>query len=512
MNFININIGKLILIFFILVGLSNFDKYGISYDELEHRKIGRVTFDYIFSESKELLSLESRDHGPVFDVAFVIIEKVFRFEDSRNIYLAKHLFTHILFLISGYFCFLLIDFLYKDKLLASIGYLLIVLNPLLYAHSFFNPKDIPFLSMFLICLYLNVIASEKLRIKYFIILGVGVGLLIGIRIMGIILFLMIITFLIMSLLGEKYNQKSFKRMIMLILIFFLTTILTLYICWPFLWENPISNFIYAFNTMSKHPGWNFKVLFEGQFINSTEPKWNYIPVWFCITTPVFYLILGLSGIIILSYHIIKSPLKIFSNLNIRNNLFFALCFLSPVIIIIILKSNVFDGWRHLYFIYPAFVLLICSSLNMAFKSGFRNLFVVFTFLYFTYIISFMVKNNPFQHIYFNELTNTQTPEYIKSQFELDYWGTSYKQQLEFILKKDTSCKINIAVANSPGSMNRFILPIEDRKRLNFVKIEKAKYFITNYRWHPEDYLEFHQKKWHSIKVNNNTINEIYKLE
>ena len=123
----------------------------------------------------------------------------------------------------------------------------------------------------------------------------------------------------------------------------------------------------------------------------------------------------------------------------------------------------------------------------------------------------MFANIPFQHVYFNEFVDKNTPEYLRKRFELDYWGTSYKQSLEYILEEDNSLSIDIAVANLPGKINRFILPPEKQKRINIVDIKDAKYFITNYRWHPQDYTEIGKKKWYSIKVNNNTINAIYKI-
>ena len=125
----------------------------------------------------------------------------------------------------------------------------------------------------------------------------------------------------------------------------------------------------------------------------------------------------------------------------------------------------------------------------------------------------MIKNNPFQQVYSTELLSTKSSEYIRTHFELDYWGASYKQSLDYILKEDNSSLINVFVCNTNGGLNVNILPIENRKRINIVKtVQDAKYFITNYRWHPEDFTEYQNKKWHSFKVNNNTINEIFKLK
>jgi hypothetical protein len=68
------------------------------------------------------------------------------------------------------------------------------------------------------------------------------------------------------------------------------------------------------------------------------------------------------------------------------------------------------------------------------------------------------------------------------------------------------------VENIPGVTNLMILPVEERKRFRQVARYEAKYFITGYRWHPEDYNEYADFKFHSLVVDENTVNEIFKLK
>lgn len=123
----------------------------------------------------------------------------------------------------------------------------------------------------------------------------------------------------------------------------------------------------------------------------------------------------------------------------------------------------------------------------------------------------MINNHPFQHVYFNQFATFSHPEYIRKHFELDYWGTSYKQSLEYILKIDKSPTIDIHVENYPGIFNKYILPIAERNRINIVPEQEATYFITNYRWHPQDYDFPESQKVFSITVQKNTITQVYKI-
>ena len=99
---------------------------------------------------------------------------------------------------------------------------------------------------------------------------------------------------------------------------------------------------------------------------------------------------------------------------------------------------------------------------------------------------------------------------VKRKFELDYWGLSYKKALEYILTTDRSPEIKVCAANEPGIFNSLVFPAKERNRLIFVDTpEKAKYFVSNYRWHPEEYP--YKDEFYSIKVGNAKIMAVYKL-
>jgi hypothetical protein len=121
----------------------------------------------------------------------------------------------------------------------------------------------------------------------------------------------------------------------------------------------------------------------------------------------------------------------------------------------------------------------------------------------------MVKHHPFQNMYFNFLTGGI--QGAKFAFEMDYWGVSYRKALEFILKKDPREEIKLWVWNMPGVNNSWILPAEERKRLVYVKEnEGANYFLSNYRYHEEDYP--FSNKFYSIEIDGVKIMVVYKLD
>jgi len=505
LNILKKKLGLLLCISMCMIALISFTEYGISWDEEYQRKIGLVNYEYIFSDSKELLTFNERDYGVAFELPLILIEKALNLTDSRDIFFMRHLVTHLFFLIGCFFFFLLIDFLYKNKLLAAIGFFLIVLHPRIYGHSFFNSKDIPFLTMFMISMYFTVIAFKKRSVFNFIVLGLCVGLLVNIRIIGIMMFATILTLLFIDAIVKKELLKHTK----LAMIFVLSSAFILYATWPFLWIDPINNFILVLKNMSQFR-WDSILLFKGVFIKGTEIDWSYIPVWVSITTPIGYLLLGVLSSILLLFHFFKNPTSILYDSILRHNLTFLFYAFTPVVAVIVLHSVLYDGWRHLFFIYPPFIMLVVFWIDY-FKGKIKWASITLLVLFFTHSIFFMVKNHPFQHVYFNQFATFSHPEYIRKHFELDYWGTSYKQSLEYILKIDESPTIDIHVENYPGTFNKYILPIAERNRINIVPEQEATYFITNYRWHPQDYDFPESQKVFSITVQRNTITQVFKI-
>jgi hypothetical protein len=106
--------------------------------------------------------------------------------------------------------------------------------------------------------------------------------------------------------------------------------------------------------------------------------------------------------------------------------------LGPIIAIIALHSTLYNGWRHVYFIYPAFILIAINGLDFLIQKLKAPIarFVLFAVLVISCLSTslWMVVNHPLQNIYFNSFTKNWD-----ERFEVDYWGLSNKQALEKIL-------------------------------------------------------------------------------
>jgi hypothetical protein len=285
--------------------------------------------------------------------------------------------------------------------------------------------------------------------------------------------------------------------------------------WPYLWENPVRNFINAFGVMNRFPI-TYNVLYLGTFIKSTEVPWHYIPVWILITTPIIYTFFFLIGTCLAIQGMIKSGIKLYSNDRERQDLLFILLFVVPLAAVIVLNSALYDGWRHMYFIYAPFLLIAMTgaarllSLSEEARSGRERraalFIVVITALCIITTLYQTIRYHPFQNVYFNLLAGNNVGE----NFELDYWGLSFRQGLEYIVKSDKRSIIGLS-ANpiAPMINNSIFLEKQDIRRLNLADIHQADYFLTNYRWHPQPYQLANEV--YSISVDNQKIMSVFKL-
>ena len=531
LNFLKkINKQEIIVVFliytaFLGISIISFNDYGISVDEWELRILGFSNLKYvmnIFFENKSnnlnsILDIpELSDylgtHGAIFAMPMAFVEYLFNIDDSRTYYLLRHYSNHLIFLISTFFFYNIVKERFNNWIYGIFGVLFLFLSPRIFAESFYNHKDLIFLSFFIINLYYGIKFLKNINLVNASLFAFTTALSIDIRIMGII----IIPSILLPLLIK--NSKKIKKIIFpyITFYFFLLAIFTT-LFWPYLWDNPLINFLRVFQTLSSfpHEGYNF---YLGEYILASFSPWHYIPVWILITTPPLYLFLFLFGFFTFITKFLKQKnyLDIFNNQFETEDFIYLLLFLVPILLVIFLNSTLYNGWRHLYFIYPCMILFSINGIHLIKSKFFRNkkwsLEILITILLIQISLS-MTKNHPHQNVYFNFIAGTN----VEDKFEMDYWGLSNKQAYEIILKKDRNEVIKIGSAGPISLENSMkILERKKRERILITPNDNADYIIDNYiNWHgkykkkrykiPENF-----KKFDEIIVNKIKILTIYK--
>jgi len=163
----------------------------------------------------------------------------------------------------------------------------------------------------------------------------------------------------------EFKSTKIKNLLISLLMYMFLLVFFTILFWPILWEGPVYHFVQAFNEMRRYP-WNHPILYLGNYIKSTVLPFHYIPVWLIITTPIFYTFNFFIGLFATIKSLLKRPM-FYSNHQKRNDLIFLLWFFIPLVAVISLKSVLYDGWRHMYFIYPAFLLISLKGLLSLFE-------------------------------------------------------------------------------------------------------------------------------------------------
>jgi len=497
----NLSKPVIFFVFFLILGLLVFRDYGLSWDEPAQRKTGFIHLRHALKRDQLLSNYEDRDYGPAFEMGLTVIERVFNLKTNlRRLYLVRHLVTFLSFYSGLIFFYLLAKSFFKSSEIALLGCFFLVISPRIFGHSFYNSKDLPFLSFFIISVYTLRLFLDKKNLKSSLSHALACALLSSIRIAGLMVPLLTVFLFLWELTLEQKNKKNKK--IAPLLVFIFPTIFLTILFQPFLWQNPVNHLLEILQQMN-HFRWNQTVLYRGQFLRADNLPWHYLPVWIIITTPLLYLFLFLLG----SWRLMRLATKTKKRSWLKRDVFiFFLWFYLPLTGVILSKSVLYDGWRHLFFIYPAFLLIALQGAVFFIKKS--PYFLLLILLGLIEPLLFMIKYHPYQNVYFNRLAGRNMKQ-VKDNFELDYWGLSYRQALEYILEHDQDKEIKVAVANAPGRINADLL-VRGKERLVYVdQPEQAKYFLTNYRWHPQDYS--YQNEFYVIKVGGAKIMVVYKI-
>ena len=476
---------------FAIVGIAALDDYGVTYDETYQRQTTTTVANYTLGVSEDPPGGHDRYYGVAFEMPLLLAERALRLRDSRHIYLTRHLLTHLFFIAGGFACGMLVYRMVDSRWVALMAMLMFLLHPRLYAHSFFNPKDVPFAVTLIIALYLAHRAFCKDTIGAFLLCGIGVGLAINVRVFGLMLLPMILAARGLDL--WQTGREERKRILFTGAAFLAAALATVYIIHPYYWEN-LMRFVDGLRVLSQHPTL-VPNLFMGEIYMPAAVPWNFIPVWFVITAPPVALALGALGAAAVCWQTTTHPLAALRDRETRFRILLLGCVVMPVAVAIILQSNIYNGWRQMYFIWGPFCLLAAvglhhiANINMdgdIWKVGARlpvwvrggGLMRALAYgavgVGLITTLTAMSTLHPHQQVYFNALVDTETPGALAERYDMDYGRLARRQLLERLLARYPDEILR--VWPEPYSMR--ILPESDRERIVIADVREADFYLN----------------------------------
>ncbi|MCK5242795.1 hypothetical protein KAR34_10110 [bacterium] len=487
-----------VLLFFVvlfIVGLVIVKDYGLSIAEPTQRRYGEINWNYIFAGDQRLVTYKDNIYGPAFELFLFGAEKILHLKDTQHKYLLRHTLNFLLFFTAVWFFYLFCKHHFRHWGWGILGALLLILSPRIFAHAFFNSKDLPFLCLFIISMYTLQQYLDKKNWWWVIGHALSCALVVDIRVLGLLVPMFTSLLQGWDIYVVRQDRKQWimegSRLLVYGLLFFVLMILF----WPTLWKQPLANLVLALKEMSRFP-WLGEMLYLGKMVKSDALPWHYAPVWIFITTPILYSLGFILGLLVFTKELIKQPLWVLRNR--KMDVIFLLWFFLPLGAVILFRSVLYNGWRHLYFIYPAMLLIAIQGGKSAYLwlkskiSKQRISILTWTFIsllacYLMCVLLTMVRMHPNQHLFFQQ--GIGGIQGAHGKFALDYWGLTFYHGLQTLLAQEDAKMIKVYETDPVLADSARLLPRAARQRLVFIKeLDRAQYYLDNgFRALPADY-------------------------
>ena len=427
-------IAVLILLAVATVALATFRDYGLGWDDFTHAQMGDLLLAFYasgFEDRRALSFVNLYMYGGGFDMAAALLAKALPFElfETRRLLGAL---VGLVGLVATWRTARRIG----GPLAGLIALVLLATCPLYYGHMFFNPKDAPFAVAMAVLLCTLVRAFDEYprpSVICVLLVGLGFGLAVGTRVMGVLGALYAAAALALLIAIEARalgfagaSARSGRFMLRLapaaLLAYAVTGML-----WP--WAvleplNPLRALTY-FSTFFEKP---WRELFGGAQILVPDMPWSYLPTLLALKLPEIFTLLASGGVVLAAFCVAKPGLPP----NRRAALLLVLCAaLVPVLITLVTRPALYNGIRHFLFILPPLALLggfagswmlqwLAQRSRIAAAAG-----AVVIGAGCAIPVADMVRLHPYEYTHFNRISGGV--QAADGRYMLDYWGLSFKQ-------------------------------------------------------------------------------------
>jgi hypothetical protein len=496
-------------------------QYGESWDELKFYKYADLSLQayttWPTTGTVPEFGNTYDNYGPAYVMLVALGARALQFVLPWSISDLRHLLYFFTFL-AGIWAFYALAKRWLSQIAALGATVLLATQPLFWGHAFISPKDIPFLSFFLLSLLfglrlfdqprplsLNGLSPRSRRTLLVLtvlwlasvcVLFLGVGLIHGwldsmvraaaagtpnlvsrlasdihkvdpeiyvqryftLFIQARAFYFLLFTF-ILALLYRKLSPSTFhsllsilipaillglttsirilgplagilvtlyalrstgKKAIPALIVYAAVAFATLYATWPYLWPNPLGHLIESLRVMSQYP-WPGQALFNGTQYASTDIPRSYLPVLLGIqlTEPVW--VLFFVGLTVAVIGFVKK--RGYVELLVLTLVWFVL----PLAGFVISRTPLYDNFRQVFFILPPVFLMA----GLVFEKVKRQVWqIALIALVVLPGVSGIVRLHPYEYIYYNTFIGGEKGAFRR--FELDYWGTSYREAADWL--------------------------------------------------------------------------------
>jgi hypothetical protein len=206
-----------------------------------------------------------------------------------------------------------------------------------------------------------------------------------------------------------------------------------WIFWPWAYQHPLVAPFKATIELG-HFGWAGTVLFDGVSYPGRSLPADYVARWFWLTLPPVIMV-GLAASVLL--------LRVPERRDPALTLWGAIAF--PVLFVVGTRATLYDGVRHLLFVFPPLVILAAAGWIAAWRSARPLLQAAIAAAAAAGLIeplAFQVRNHPNQTVYIQPLAGGPAGAYAR--YDLDYWGNCLLEGLSYVNARDRGDRIVVS--------------------------------------------------------------------
>ena len=164
------------------------------------------------------------------------------------------------------------------------------------------------------------------------------------------------------------------------------------------------------------------------------------------------------------------------------SLFILLIFFVPIFFVITLNSTLYNGWRHLYFLYPSLIYFSISFLSYVCSHKKKLFYFISALILIQTIfnINFIYKSHPAQSTYFNFFLSKK---FIQNNFPIDYLGVANIKSIQKLMKFNENI-INVSSSSYTNLFNLRYSKNIDIKNINFtglLYVQLYSTYLNNFR-------------------------------
>jgi hypothetical protein len=435
-------IAVTVLVAIAIIAVLTFRDYGLGWDDYTHAEYGDLLLSLYgsgFSDQRAFSFVNLYMYGGGFDMLAGLAAKVL----PIDLFETRRLMGAVIGLVG-----LIMSWRLGRRVAGPVAGLLAVIllsiSPLYYGHMYMNPKDSPFaVAMVLVLLGLVNAFQEYPRPSpaTTAMTGVGLGLAIGTRVIGLIAIpyaIAVLAFVYaieIRRIGFKVASTRVGQFILMLLPALLLGYLVMGLVWPWSVLEPLNPLRAAeyFSHFFERP---WKEMFDGAAVLVPDMPRSYVPTLFALKEPEITLLLGLSGMAGAVLLVARGDVALGQRASL---LLMLLAATLPVALTIVTRPPMYNGIRHFVFVTPP--LAVLGGIAGAFvfdqitRYGRTAVAAVAAVLLAAVAApaTEMIRLHPYQYTQFNHLAGgVQAAE---ERYMLDYWGLAFKQATQELRAK-----------------------------------------------------------------------------